>query len=92
MPDHTQPAPPLDEGNDMLDALADGVVLADEYGVVTAVNSAAAVLLKVDDAVGKQLADVVVLQDRDGNDWFTCTDPYSGSELRSGLTEQVVIR
>ncbi|HEU5044898.1 MAG TPA: ATP-binding protein [Nocardioidaceae bacterium] len=88
MPDHTQPAPPLAEGNDMLDALADGVVLADEYGVVTALNSAAAALLKVDDAVGKQLADVVALQDRDANDWFTCTDPYAGSELRSGLTEQ----
>ena len=27
-------------------------------------------MLKVDDAVGKQLADVVALQDRDGNDWF----------------------
>ena len=72
----------------MLDALADGVVLADESGVVTAVNAAAAGLLKVGDAVGKHLADVVALQDRDGNDWFTCTDPYSGSALRSGLTEQ----
>jgi len=75
-------------GNDMLDALGDGVVLADGAGVVTAVNTAAAGMLQVGDAVGKQLADVVALQDRDGNDWFTCTDPYNGPALRSGLTEQ----
>ncbi len=82
------PPPAALAGNDMLDALADGVVLADESGVVTAVNTAAAGMLRVGNAVGKHLADVVALQDRDGNDWFSCTDPYGGSALRSGLTEQ----
>jgi signal transduction histidine kinase len=72
----------------LLDDLPDGVVVADADGTVTAVNAAAVRLLRLGDGVGKHLADVVLLQDRAGNSWFTCTEPYAGLSTRSHLTEQ----
>ncbi|CAN5549657.1 ATP-binding protein [soil metagenome] len=72
----------------LLDDLPDGVVVADADGTVSAINSVAARLLRLGDGVGKQLSDVVLLQDRAGNSWFACTDPYTGLATRSGLTEQ----
>jgi len=73
---------------ELLDALADGVVVADADGTVTASNTAASRLLGVGDLDGKQLSDVVLLQDRAGNTWYSCTDPYGGLSTRTQLTEQ----
>ncbi|QNN52595.1 ATP-binding protein [Nocardioides mesophilus] len=72
----------------LLDALPDGVVVADETGAVVTLNSAARHLLGVGDAVGKHLSDVLSLQDNAGNDWFGCAAPYSGLSTRTALTEQ----
>jgi signal transduction histidine kinase len=74
--------------DDVLDTLPDGVVVADAQGTVTAVNTAAARLLRVPDGIGKQLSDVVLLQDRAGNSWYACTEPYAGLPSRTRLTEQ----
>jgi signal transduction histidine kinase len=73
---------------DLLDALPDGVLVADENGTVTLVNEAAARLLHDDHAVGGHLADVLSLQDQAGNAWFTCMNPYDGLHTRNRLTEQ----
>ena len=74
---------------DLLDALPDGVVVADENGVVTVLNAAAAELLGIgSDAVGKPLADVLALADRKGNGWFACADPYTGLANRTQLAER----
>ena len=75
-------------GVDLLDALPDGVVVADAEGCVTTLNQAAGQLLGSSDGIGKHLADVVALQDRAGNDWFSCTRPYDGLSTRTALTEQ----
>src|ERR687889_16803 len=72
----------------VLDSLPDGVVVADDSGSVTVMNMAASRLLRVDDGVGKHLSDVVTLQDRAGNSWFDCADPYDGLPTRSRLSEQ----
>ncbi len=75
----------------VLDALADGVVVADANGAVTLVNAAAARLLghtASSTVLGKHLADVVALQDRTGNHWFSCTEPYGGLASRTHLSEQ----
>jgi signal transduction histidine kinase len=72
----------------LLDTLPDGVVVADRDGIVTVVNDAACRLLRLGDAVGKHLSDVVLLQDRTGNSWFGCLEPYAGLSTRSQLTEQ----
>ena len=79
---------PQPSGDDRLDLLPDGVVLADGGGVVTRVNAAAARLLGCRDGVGKHLSDVVLLADRAGNSWFACTDPYAGLVTRTALSEQ----
>ncbi|HSE07686.1 MAG TPA: PAS domain-containing sensor histidine kinase [Nocardioidaceae bacterium] len=71
-----------------LDAIPDGVVLADETGLVTAMNAAARSMLRVGDGVGKNLVDVVALQDQAGNDWYSSVNPYDGPRLRSGIPEQ----
>jgi len=71
----------------LLDALPDGVVVADAQGVVTHVNTAAARLLGVPVGVGKHITDVVVLDDRQGNDWFSTNRPYEGLATRTGLAE-----
>jgi signal transduction histidine kinase len=72
----------------LLDALPDGVVVADATGAVVVINSAASELLGAADGVGKHLADVVALQDRAGNDWYACAAPYDGLATRTALTEQ----
>jgi signal transduction histidine kinase len=72
----------------LLDALPDGVIVADQSGRVEHVNAAARRLLRTADGVGKHIADVVALQDRAGNDWFSCTEPYAGLSIRTHLAEQ----
>ena len=72
----------------MLDALPDGVVIADSSGAVVVINEAAGRLLGTSDAIGKHLADVVALQDNAGNDWFECAAPYDGLQTRTALNEQ----
>ncbi len=72
----------------LLDALPDGVVLADETGTVTLVNAAGRRLLSAVDPVGQHLADVLSLQDRESNEWFACARPYDGLSTRTSLSEQ----
>ena len=68
-----------------LDALPDGVVIADADGLVTIVNRAAGVFLGVSpaEARGRPLADVLALQDQDGNDWSSTNRPYLGLATRT---------
>jgi signal transduction histidine kinase len=73
---------------DGLDALADGAVLAGPDGRVTAINAVAARLLGTDNAVGRPLADVLSLQDRDGRDWYSTNCPYDGLPTRTAVPEQ----
>ena len=72
----------------LLDLLPDGVVIADDRGLVTVMNAAATKLLEAPDGVGKHLADVVALADRDGNDWYASAAPYDGLSTRTSLSEQ----
>ncbi len=76
--------------DDALDALPDGAVIADADGVVTTINRVAAKYLGVsaEDAVGRPLADVLALQDQDGNDWFSHNCPYQGLATRTAVPEQ----
>ena len=75
----------------LLDALPDGVVFADEAGVIGGINRAAARMLQVPDGPGKHLSDVVALQDRAGNDWYSCAAAYDGARIRSGIPELSLI-
>jgi signal transduction histidine kinase len=72
----------------VLDALPDGIVVADGAGCVELVNEMAERLLGTADGVGRHLADVVALADNEGNDWFGAAAPYDGLATRTALTEQ----
>ena len=73
---------------DLLDALPDGVVIADASGRVTRMNTAAGRMLGGVDGVGRHLRDVLTLADRAGNSWFGCTAPYTGLSTRTHVIEQ----
>jgi PAS domain S-box-containing protein len=76
---------------DLLDAVPDGVVLADRRGAVTHVNDRARELLGLApeaDVRGRPLGEVLALQDLDGRDWFEVTDPYAGLSIRRLQSEQ----
>jgi signal transduction histidine kinase len=72
------------------DDLPDGVVVADGSGRVVLLNAPAARLLgrSPDDAVGRELADVLPLTDASGRDWWECTRPYAGLAVRTGQPER----
>jgi signal transduction histidine kinase len=80
-------APDVGPGQDVLDVLPDGVVIADRNGTVVEMNDAAQRLLGTADGLGKHVADVVNLQDKSGNDWFSSADPYGGLNTRTLLAE-----
>src|SRR5436190_4476146 len=83
----TDPADDSGVGGTLV-ALADGVVVADPTGCVTVMNAAAAQLLGTGDGIGKHLSEVVALQARAGNTWYSCTRPYDGLSTRTRLSEQ----
>ncbi len=74
--------------DEVVDALPDGVVIADADGTVTTVNQQARRLLGAGVQVGRPLAEVMALQDQDGCDWYAANAPYEGLGSRVGLTEQ----
>lgn len=73
---------------EQLDALPDGVVLAGPDGMVTVINTASRRMLGVADPVGRPLADVLLLQDTDGQPWAAYNQPYGGLCTRTGIPEQ----
>ncbi len=74
----------------LADALPDGVVVADPDRVVTLVSQVAAQMLGVaaDDAVGRELGDVLALQDQEGQHWYRLNRPYEGLATRTAVPEQ----
>jgi signal transduction histidine kinase len=74
--------------SDLLDALPDGVVIADGSGVVLLVNEPARLMLGDQAKPGSRLEDALLLQDQDAGDWFTQVRPYDGLTIRSGVPEQ----
>ncbi len=75
---------------DLADLLPDGVVVADVEGTVTLISTVAARMLGTDgpQAVGRPLAEVLRLQDQDGQAWLPANTPYAGLRTRTGVPEQ----
>ncbi len=73
-----------------LDALSDGVVIADADGLVTVVNRVGGKFLGIcpAEAVGSPLGEVLSLQDQEGRDWCTSNHPYAGLATRTAVPEQ----
>lgn len=75
---------------DALDVLPDGVVIADGRGQVILVNAVGARMLGVSpaEAVGRDLGEVLRLQDTEGATWVAANTPYTGLASRTGVPEQ----
>jgi signal transduction histidine kinase len=72
------------------DELPDGLVVADEHGLVLCFNAAAARITALDAAevVGRPIEQALPLEDLDGRRWWQLTDPYGGLATRSGQPER----
>ncbi|MGH3358419.1 MAG: ATP-binding protein [Nocardioidaceae bacterium] len=72
-----------------LDSLPDGVLVADEAGVVSAANTALERLLAIprNRLVGLHLRDAFGLDDKQGNSWYDCMRPYGGLTSRTRIVE-----
>ncbi|MFG1948964.1 ATP-binding protein [Nonomuraea sp. NPDC048826] len=73
-----------------IDDLPDGLVVADRFGRVLAVNRAAARLtgVKPERAVGRDMNEVFPFRDNDGRDWWKALDPEGGLRTRSRVPER----
>ena len=78
------------DAREAVDALPDGVVIADEQGIVRLVNDRATSLLGTtrQAAEGRSLAEVVTITNQEGASWVACTHPYDGLVTRTGVPEQ----
>jgi signal transduction histidine kinase len=72
------------------DDLPDGLVIADERGLVVCFNAAAVRITAVAraDAIGLPLERVLPLEDLKGRRWWALTDPYGGLATRVGQPER----
>jgi signal transduction histidine kinase len=71
------------------DVLPDGLVIADEHGLVTVFNRAAARVTGINrtEVLGKPLAGALPLEDLEGRGWWESVDPYGGLAIRTGHPE-----
>ena len=71
------------------DDLPDGLVIADEHGLVTVFNRTAARVTGIEPAqvLGKPLAEALPLEDLEGRCWWGCVNPYGGLAIRTGHPE-----
>ena len=72
------------------DDLPDGVLVVDPSGAVVVVNPAAERILasSADSLVGRQLTEVLPLEDPQGRAWWACSQPFAGLETRARQPEQ----
>lgn len=77
------------DAQQVIDALPDGVVIANREGRVEMVSALATRMLGVaGDPVGQPLELVLALTDHDGNDWMSHNRPYQGLATRTAIPEQ----
>jgi signal transduction histidine kinase len=75
------------------DELPDGVIVIGADARVTVFNTAAERItgLSAADVVGSDVRESMPLQDREGNNWWTATDPWGGLATRSGHRERSLL-
>jgi signal transduction histidine kinase len=75
------------------DELPDGLVVIGADACISEFNRAAERItgLRAADVVGADVRKVLPLQDREGNNWWTATDPWGGLETRSGHREKLLL-
>ncbi len=75
------------------DDLPDGLVIADQAGRIIVFNQAATRLtgIAAQHALGRDIRQVLPLQDTEGRSWWACVDPYQGLSTRSRHPERPLV-
>jgi signal transduction histidine kinase len=75
------------------DVHPDGLLVADERGLIVYVNARAALIVGASTAelLGKDIRTAIPLQENGGRSWWACTDPWNGLAIRSGHREKLLI-
>ena len=79
--------------SDICDLHPDGLVVADDQGLIVYVNARAAGIVgtPASELLGKDLRKAIPLQENDGRSWWDVADPWSGLAIRSGHREKLLI-
>ena len=75
------------------DDLPEGLVVADDAGLVVCFNAEAARLTgrPAGEALGRRIEEALPLESTDGRDWWRLTDPYHGPADRPGQPERTLL-
>jgi signal transduction histidine kinase len=77
------------DAQEIVDALPDGVVIADARGRVELISGLAVRMLAVEgDPIGQPLEFVLTVIDQDGTGWVAANLPYDGLATRTAVPEQ----
>jgi signal transduction histidine kinase len=71
----------------------DGLVVADDLGLIVYVNPRAAriVRVSVSELLGHDIRKAIPLHEYDGRSWWDATDPWNGLAIRTGHREKLLI-
>ncbi len=88
-----EPIPQHPDALDNYDELPDGVVVADAQRRVVVFNHRAARITGAapSAALGKDIGDVLPLEDPEGRPWWECTDPWGGLAIRTRQPERALL-
>jgi signal transduction histidine kinase len=79
--------------SDIADIHPDGLLVADEAGLVVYVNARAVLIVGIpaSELLGHDIRKVLPLQENDGRSWWDVADPWNGLAIRSGHREKLLI-
>jgi signal transduction histidine kinase len=79
--------------SEVFDQHPDGLVVADDQGLIVHVNPRAARILGLSapELLGQDIRKAIPLQEYDGRSWWECTDPWNGLNIRSGHREKLLV-
>lgn len=78
---------------DICDLHPDGMVVADDQGLIVYANARAALIVgsPISELLGQDIRKAIPLQENDGRSWWDCADPWNGLAIRSGHREKLLI-
>src|SRR5665648_300173 len=79
--------------SDICDSHPDGLVVADDQGLIVYVNARAALIVgtPASELLGQDIRKALPLQEYDGRSWWDCADPWNGLDIRSGHREKLLV-
>jgi signal transduction histidine kinase len=79
--------------SDVCDHHPDGMLVADDQGLIVYVNARAALIVGTSarELLGQDIRKAIPLQEYDGRSWWDATDPWSGLAIRSGHREKLLV-